>query len=288
MTSIRGDKDDPFSRGHICPKAVALQDIHTDPDRLRHPVKKTADGGWQRIPWDEAFDLVAKGIRAVQARHGRHAVAVYNGNPNVHNYGSLLYGPALIHAIRTKHRYSATSVDQLPHHFAGYFLYGHVLLLPIPDLDRTQFFLCLGGNPAVSNGSLMTAPDVKKRLKAIRERGGRVVVVDPRRTETASLAGEHVFVRPGTDAWLLWSMLHVIMGEDLSEPGRLAGFTDGLGKIRKLAEEFPPESDGRDYRRAGREPCASWRATSAPPTAPSATAAWASRPRSSAASASGW
>lgn len=242
VVSIRGDKDDPFSRGHICPKAVALQDIHTDPDRLRHPVKKTADGGWQRIPWDEAFDLVAKGIRDVQARHGRNAVAVYNGNPNVHNYGSLLYGPALIHAIRTKHRYSATSVDQLPHHFSGYFLYGHVLLLPIPDLDRTQFFLCLGGNPAVSNGSIMTAPDVKKRLKAIRERGGRVVVVDPRRTETADLAGEHVFVRPGTDAWLLWSMLHVIFDEDLAEPGRLAGFTDGLGKIRKMAEDFPPES----------------------------------------------
>lgn len=241
VVSIRGDKDDPFSRGHICPKAVALQDIHTDPDRLRHPVKKTADGGWQRIPWDEAFDLVAKGIRDVQAEHGRNAVAVYNGNPNVHNYGSLLYGPPLIHAIRTKHRYSATSVDQLPHHFSGYFLYGHVLLLPVPDLDRTQFFLCLGGNPAVSNGSLMTAPDVKKRLKSIHDRGGRVVVVDPRRTETADLAGEHIFVRPGTDAWLLFSILHVIFDEKLDEPGRLAKITDGLTAVRELAAEFSPE-----------------------------------------------
>lgn len=243
ILSIRGDKDDPFSRGHICPKAVALQDIHTDPDRLRHPVEKTADGGWRRISWDEAFDRVAKGIRDVQARHGRHAVAVYNGNPNVHNYGSLLYGPSLIHAIRTKHRYSATSVDQLPHHFSGYFLYGHVLLLPVPDLDRTRFFLCLGGNPAVSNGSLMTAPDVKKRLKAITARGGRVVVVDPRRTETADLAGEHVFVRPGTDAWLLLSLLHVIFDESLDEPGRVAAFTDGLGAVRDLAAEFSPEDN---------------------------------------------
>ena len=241
VVSIRGDDDDPFSRGHICPKAVALQDIHTDPDRLRHPVAKTADGGWRRISWDEAFDRAASGLRRVQERHGRDAAAVYSGNPNVHNYGSLLYGPPLIRALRTKHRYSATSVDQLPHHFAGYFMYGHVLLLPVPDLDRTHFFLCLGGNPAVSNGSLMTAPDVKKRLKAVRERGGRVVVVDPRRTKTAELAGEHVSVRPGTDAWLLFSLLQVIFAEGLDAPGRLAGFTDGLEAVRELAEEFPPE-----------------------------------------------
>jgi anaerobic selenocysteine-containing dehydrogenase len=245
VVSIRGDKDDPFSRGHICPKAVALQDIHSDPDRLRHPVGKAADGGWERIGWDEAFDRVAEGIRGVQKRHGRDAVAIYSGNPNVHNYGSLLYGPSLIRALRTRHRYSATSVDQLPHHFAGYFLYGHILLLPVPDLDRTQFFLCLGGNPAVSNGSMMTAPGVKKRLDAILKRGGRVVVVDPRRSETADLAGEHLFVRPGTDAWLLWSILHVIFAEGLDQPGRLAEFTDGIDVIRDLAGGFSPESTER-------------------------------------------
>ncbi|MBZ0114268.1 MAG: molybdopterin-dependent oxidoreductase, partial [Thermoanaerobaculia bacterium] len=245
VVSIRGDKADPFSRGHICPKAVALQDIHSDPDRLRYPVGRTAEGGWERIGWGEAFDRVSEGIRGVQARHGRDAVAIYSGNPTVHNYGSLLYGPPLIRSLGTRHRYSATSVDQLPHHFAGYFLFGHVLLLPVPDIDRTQFFLCLGGNPAVSNGSLMTAPDVKKRLKAILERDGRVVVVDPRRSETADLAGEHLFVRPGTDAWLLWSILHVVFAEGLDQPGRLADFTDGLEVVRELASEFSPESTAR-------------------------------------------
>ncbi|MDA8017799.1 MAG: molybdopterin oxidoreductase family protein [Thermoanaerobaculia bacterium] len=245
VVSIRGDENDPFSRGHICPKAVALQDIHGDPDRLRHPVKKTEHGGWQRISWEQAFELVEAGIRRVQAHHGRDAVAIYGGNPNVHNYGSLLYGPPLIHALRTRHRYSATSVDQLPHHFSSYFLYGHILLLPVPDLDRTQFFLCLGGNPAVSNGSLMTAPDVKKRLGAIQERGGRVVVVDPRRTETANLAGGHVFIRPGTDAWFLFSLLHVIFQEGLDQPGRLAAFTDGIGVMRELATEFDPETTSK-------------------------------------------
>lgn len=242
IVSIRGDDDDPFSRGHICPKAVALQDIHRDPDRLRHPVAKAADGGWERIGWDEAFDRVAAGFGGVRERHGRNAVAVYAGNPTVHNYGSMLYGPPLIRALGTRRRYSATSVDQLPHHFAGYFLFGHVLLLPVPDLDRTRFFLCLGGNPAVSNGSLMTAPDVKKRLKAIRQRGGRVVVVDPRRTETAALAGEHICVRPGTDAWLLLSLLHVLFAEDLAAPGRLLAFTDGIDTVRKLAAGFAPET----------------------------------------------
>lgn len=241
VVSIRGDDDDPFSRGHVCPKAVALQDIHTDPDRLRHPVRKTADGGWQRIGWDEAFDLAALGLRRVQEGHGRDAVGIYAGNPSVHNYGTLLYGPPLMRALRTKHRYSATSVDQLPHHFASYFMFGHVLLLPVPDLDRTRFFLCLGGNPAVSNGSLMTAPDVKKRMQAIRQRGGRVVVVDPRRTKTAEMADEHLHVRPGTDAWLLLSMLHVLFAEGLADPGRLAAFTDGVDEIREMAATFPPE-----------------------------------------------
>ena len=164
ITSIRGDAEDPFSRGHICPKAVALQDIHNDPDRLKHPIRRTATG-WQRLGWDEAFDLAAERIRAIQNEHGHDAVGAYLGNPNVHNYGSILYGPPLLRALKSRNRFSATSIDQLPHHMCGYFMYGHQLLLPIPDIDRTDFFLVLGANPAVSNGSLMTAPDVKKRLR---------------------------------------------------------------------------------------------------------------------------
>ncbi|MCG8462668.1 MAG: molybdopterin-dependent oxidoreductase, partial [Holophagales bacterium] len=153
ITSIRGDSEDPLSRGHICPKAVALQDIYKDPDRLRRPVRRTAAGDFEEISWEEAFRLAAGGIRGVQERHGTNAMAAYLGNPNVHNYGSLLFGPPLLRLLRTRHRYSATSVDQLPHHLASYLMFGHQLLLPIPDLDRTRHLLILGANPLVSNGS---------------------------------------------------------------------------------------------------------------------------------------
>lgn len=242
IASIRGDEKDPLSRGHICPKAVALKDIHEDPDRLRHPQLRQSDGSWKRIPWDEAFDLAATRIREVQQKHGNDAVAVYSGNPTVHNYGSLLYGPPLLHALRTRHRYSATSADQLPHHLVSYWMLGHLLLLPVPDLEATGHLLVFGGNPAVSNGSMMTAPDVKKRLKEIRARGGRVIVVDPRRSETAEMADEHVFVRPGTDAWLLLAMLATLFEEGLDRPGRLAGFTKGYDALKQAVAEWKPET----------------------------------------------
>jgi anaerobic selenocysteine-containing dehydrogenase len=241
IVAIRGDKDDPLSRGHICPKAVALQDVHKDPDRLKRPVRRTARG-WEEIGWEEAFDEAARRLRAVRKEHGRDAVALYLGNPNVHNYGSLLYGPQLIKALSPGRRYSATSVDQLPHQFASYHMFGHQLLLPVPDLDRTAFFLILGANPAVSNGSLMTAPDVKKRLQEIRRRGGKVVVVDPRYTETARLADRHYFIRPGRDALLLAALVHTVFDEDLARPGRLAGFTDGLDAVREAVAGLAPEA----------------------------------------------
>ncbi len=248
ITSIRGDADDPFSRGHICPKAVALQDIYRDPDRIKHPMRRTATG-WQRLEWDEAFDFAAERLRATQEQHGRDAVGAYLGNPNVHNYGSILYGPPLLRTLKSRNIFSATSIDQLPHHVCGYFMFGHQLLLPIPDIDRTDFLLVLGGNPAVSNGSLMTAPDVKKRLKAIRKRGGQLVVVDPRYTETAKLADRHLFVRPGSDALLLAALLHTIFDEGLTST-RLVGIVrndvdrsaehEGFDTVRKITAAFPP------------------------------------------------
>jgi anaerobic selenocysteine-containing dehydrogenase len=240
IVSIRGDREDPFSRGHICPKGVALQDVHADPDRLRHPVRRTASG-WERIGWDEALDYVAFRLRSVQREHGRDAVAVYAGNPTVHNYGTLLFAPGFVRALRTRNRFSATSVDQLPHQFVAYFMFGHQLLVPIPDIDRTDFMLILGANPAVSNGSLMSAPDAAGRLKAIRGRGGQVVVVDPRRTETAALADRHLFIRPGTDAVLLMAMLHTIFEERLHAPDRLSAFTDGLEAVRAAVAAATPE-----------------------------------------------
>ena len=239
LVTIRGDRDDPFSRGHICPKAMGLKDLHEDPDRLRKPMLREGTK-WREVSWDEAYDETARRLREVLAAHGRDAVGVYQGNPTVHNYGSMLFAPAFVRALRTKSRFSATSVDQLPHMLAAYWMFGHQLLIPIPDLDRTKYLLVFGANPAVSNGSLMTAPDVAKRLRAIRARGGRVVVVDPRRTETAALADEHHFVRPGTDALLLLGMLHTIFSEQRVSLGPLGAFTDGLDAVREVALRFPP------------------------------------------------
>jgi len=239
VTDIRGDADDPFSKGYLCPKALGLKDVHEDPDRLKTP--RVREGkAWREVSWDEAFERAATGIQRVQREHGRDAVAIYLGNPSVHNLGSILYAPMLLRALRTKNRYSATSVDQLPHMLASYLMFGHQLLFPVPDLDRTDHFLIFGANPAVSNGSLMTAPGMPRRLKEIRSRG-KVVVVDPRLTETAQLATAHHFIRPGTDALALLAMLHVLFEENLTRPGRLAAFTDGLDAVRAAAEAFPPE-----------------------------------------------
>ena len=268
---IRGDKDDPFSRGYICPKAAALGDLHYDKDRLRYPVRRTPHG-WQRLGWDEAFDEVAQNLKRIHAKYGRNSTATYLGNPTVHNYGALLFAPGFLRSLHTRNRFSATSVDQLAHHLAGYLMFGHQLLLPIPDIDRTKFFLILGANPAVSNGSLMTAPDVSQRLKEIRQRGGKVILIDPRFTETARLVDRHIFIKPGTDVLLLLALLHVVFEQGVSDSrasaisrgpfpvegqdpvaaapgsdfvltrlGRLAAFTKGVDVVARLVAEFPPE-----------------------------------------------
>jgi anaerobic selenocysteine-containing dehydrogenase len=266
ITEIAGDPDDPFSRGHICPKAVALRDVHEDPDRLRYPVRRVGSR-WERIAWGEAYTEVAARLRNVQERHGRDAIAVYQGNPTVHNLGSLLFAPPFVRALRTRNCYSATSVDQLPHSFAAFFMFGHQLLLPIPDIDRTNHFLIIGANPVVSNGSLMTAPGVKGRLEQILARGGRIIVIDPRRTETAKLASDHHFIRPGTDALFLLAILHTILTEGLARPARLAEFTDGLDQLHAIVRPFKPERVERatgigasDIQRIAREFAAAERA----------------------------
>jgi len=241
IRSIRGDRADPFSRGHICPKAVALQDIHTDPDRLRHPVRRTEDGSWKRLSWDEAFDEVEDRLRGVQKTSGKDAVGLYVGNPAVHNWGTLLFGPPLIRALRTKNRFSATSVDQLPHHVAASLMFGHKLLLPVPDLDRTQFLLVLGANPVVSNGSMMTAPGIRRRLEGLKQRGGRLVVIDPRRTETAEMADTHLFIRPGSDGLLLLALLQVMFSQGLENLGTTRDYCDSVEVVRDLVADVSPE-----------------------------------------------
>ena len=239
VTSIRGDERDPLSHGYICPNAAALKDLHEDPDRLRHPMRRTGDR-WEKVSWDEALGEVARRLHGIQEEHGRDAASVYVGNPTVHNTGALLMGPLFLRTLRTKNRFSATSVDQLPHMLVAYWMFGHQLLLPIPDVDRTDYFLVFGANPLASNGSLMSAPGMKGRLEAIQRRGGRVVVVDPRRTETARAADEHVFVRPGTDALLLLALVGEVLGHGPTL-GRLAEFTDGLEVVRNVVRDYPPE-----------------------------------------------
>jgi anaerobic selenocysteine-containing dehydrogenase len=229
-----------MSKGHICPKAVALQDIYNDPDRLRTPVKRT-DSGWQDISWTQAFDEVADGLKHIQQQHGSNSVAIYLGNPTVHNFDAMIYGPMFFRTLKTANRFSATSVDQLPEQLVSLLMFGHGLLIPLPDLDRTGFHIIFGANPVVSNGSMMTAPGVGKRLKAIRERGGKLVVIDPRRTETAAIADQHLFIRPGSDVWMLLAMLHVVFNEKLQKLAAVAGFTRGLETIEQLVQDYSPE-----------------------------------------------
>ncbi len=238
---IEGDEADPFSRGYICPKATGLDDVRTDPDRITHPMRRDrATGQWSRVSWNEALELAATRLAALRTEHGPHAVATYAGNPMAHSYAGLLGGVALMQALGSYSRFSATSVDQLPHMLTALTLFGHQLAMPVPDLDRTEYLLVLGGNPVVSNGSIMTAPGMRDRLKALRARGGKLVVIDPRRTETAELADEHHFLRPGTDALLLFAMLHVVFEEGLGRD-RLEQKVKNVEALREAAKAFSPE-----------------------------------------------
>jgi anaerobic selenocysteine-containing dehydrogenase len=238
IASIKGDPQDSFSRGHICPKAVALQDIQQDPDRLRQPHRRVGDR-WEPIGWDQAFALAADKLWDIQHRYGRNAVGVYQGNPSVHNYGLMTHSNYFLGLLKTRNRFSATSVDQLPQHLTSFLMYGHGLLLPIPDIDHTDYMLILGGNPLASNGSIMTVPDVEKRLKALRARGGRLVVVDPRRSETANMADRHLFIRPGGDAALLCGLLNTLFSEDLAKGSHLP--VNGQEQVREAIAPFSAE-----------------------------------------------
>ena len=241
VVSVRGDADDVFSRGFLCPKSQGLKQLHDDPDRLTKPLVRR-DGELVEASWEEAFEAVAEGLGRVLGEGGRDAVAVYIGNPAAHSLGPVLYGTPLLKALGTKNIYSASTVDQMPKQVSAGLMFGAGLSVPVPDVDRTDHLLILGANPLVSNGSLLTAPDMRGRLRAIRERGGKVVVVDPRRSRTAKEASEHHFIRPGTDAHLLFAIANVLLAEQLADPGRLAEHANDAELVAELAEPFTPEA----------------------------------------------
>ena len=240
VTRVEGDADDVFSRGFICPKGALLSALHEDPDWLRAPMVR--DGAaWREVSWEEAWERVAEGLQPLLKAHGPQAAGVYLGNPNVHNLAGSLYAKPLIKALRTRNVFTASTVDQIPRHVSCGLMFGSAGTIPVPDIDRTDLLLVLGANPLVSNGSLMTAPDMPGRLKALRARGGRLVVIDPRRTRTARRADTNLFIRPGTDAWLLLALLHTLFADDRVVLGAQAAFTSGLDALRAAVAPITPE-----------------------------------------------
>ncbi|WP_019885085.1 molybdopterin oxidoreductase family protein [Streptomyces purpureus] len=247
VTGARGDRDDVFSRGFVCPKGAAFGEVDADPDRLRAPlVRKGSSGGGrgelQETTWEEAFDLIAARIPAILAEHGPGALAVVLGNPNVHTVAGALYPPVLLASVRTRSLFTASTLDQMPKHVSSGLLFGDAFAVPVPDLDRTDHLLVIGANPMDSNGSLCTAPDFPGKLRALRRRGGALTVVDPRRTRTARLADRHVAPRPGTDALLLAALAQVLFAEGLTDLGALAGRVQGLDALREAVRDFTPEA----------------------------------------------
>ena len=214
VLKIEGDEEDPLSQGHICPKAYGLKDIYEDPDRLKSPLKRV-NGKFESISWEEAFEEVSQKILDSIVKNGPNSIGVYQGNPSIHNLGTMLTSQKFFKSLGTKNMFTATSTDQLPHHFAAWLQFGHPLLIPITDIDRTEFFIVLGANPMVSNGSMMSVPGFGKRIKNLQKRGGKMVVIDPRFTETAKVADTFLAIKPGKDVWLLGAMLHYILSQNL-------------------------------------------------------------------------
>ncbi|MBE1550198.1 anaerobic selenocysteine-containing dehydrogenase [Mycobacterium sp. OAS707] len=243
VTGARGDRDDVFSHGFICPKGASFAELDNDPDRLTTPLVRR-DGELTEATWDEAYAVIAERLGGVIKDHGATSVGVYLGNPNAHTIAGALYGPLIIRALKTRHVYSASTLDQMPKHVALGYVFGSPVAFTVPDLDRTDYLVIIGANPLVSNGSLATAADFPGKLRALRKRGGKLTVIDPARTRTAELADRHIAPRPGTDAALLFGVVHTLFEEGLVAPdlGGLAEHVNGLEELRELASGFSPES----------------------------------------------
>jgi anaerobic selenocysteine-containing dehydrogenase len=248
VVQVTPDAEDVFSRGFVCPKGIAIGEIQNDPDRLKTPLRRSASGDFEEISWDEALAITGDRLAETRRRHGADAVAIYYGNPIIHNHGALIMRKALLDALGTRNVFSAGSQDTSPRFATSYYLYGSSLVTPVPDLDRCDYFFCVGANPIVSNGSAMTAPNVRARLRAIQQRGGKVVVVDPRLTETANLADEHVAIRPGGDAALLLAMVRLLVDHGRVQESYMTATTEGwpevLPRLRRLDLEAAAASCG--------------------------------------------
>ncbi|MEN3222013.1 molybdopterin oxidoreductase family protein [Mycolicibacterium porcinum] len=241
VTAARGDRDDVFSAGFICPKGASFAELDNDPDRLTQPLIRR-DGVLTEATWDEAYAVVTERLGAVIAEHGGASVGIYLGNPNAHTIAGSLYAPLIIRGLGTRQVFSASTLDQMPKHVALGLMFGSPVAFTVPDLDRTDYLVVIGANPMVSNGSLATAADFPGKLRALRKRGGKLVVIDPARTQTAKLADRHLAPRPGTDAALLFAIVHVLFDEGLVDLGELAEHVAGLEELRGLADEFSPEA----------------------------------------------
>jgi anaerobic selenocysteine-containing dehydrogenase len=241
VARIRGDMQDVFSKGYICPKGSTLKQLHEDPDRLHRPLVKR-DGKHVEVSWDEAWEVVDRGLNKVIAEHGRESIGAYLGNPGAHNLAAMTFNRVLLTAIGSRQRFSASSVDQVPKQVSAGFMFGTAISVPVPDIDRADYLLMLGANPYASNGSLATAPDWPGRLEALQARGGRIVVVDPRRSRTAESANEWLAIRPGTDALLLAAMVTAVFEAGRADLGdHLAGHVNGFDEVRHALAKFTPE-----------------------------------------------
>ena len=241
VISIRGHDSDVFSAGYICPKGVALKDLHEDPDRLRTPLIKR-NGVHVPATWDEAFAEIGRRLPPLIAAHGRNATAVVAGNPSAHKIGLLTYFPKLARALGTKNVFSASTLDQMPKQLASGLMFGHWLSVALPDIARTDLLLVIGANPLASNGSMWTVPDFKGKAKALQARGGKLVVIDPRRTETADMADAHHFIRPGADVFLLAAMVHTLFADKLVRLGAVADWVQGIDDVQQAVAPFSPEA----------------------------------------------
>ena len=241
ILSVRGDDNDPRSKGYVCPKATAVKGLYEDPERLTRPLRKT-ESGWEEISWDEAYRYAGERLSSIREAHGKDAIATYIGNPIGHSASGMLNFPMYLQAMDSERLFSAGSMDQQPKNLTSSIMYGDMWAISIPDIQRTQYMLSLGGNQLVSQGSLMSAPNAKKEIQNLQARGGRLIVMDPRRTETAEVADAHHFIVPGTDAFFLFALVNVFFAEDLVNLGRLADFTDGVDRVRELAQPFSPET----------------------------------------------